>query len=106
MKILKQFFLIAALSSACFGVDPVPTPVSKPMKPEFPKIENIFAGALFEHNGTVLILIETWDHKFFYGNSWGKRYCLHSDFAPGGGTVEAVCADLRKSNYLYIGKAE
>ena len=71
-------------------------------------VAEIHSGACFGKGDKVdIILIETYNGRYFLGNSWGNKYTLYSNWSDErGGTPKRVAAYLRGQGYKYLGKAK
>lgn len=101
---LRLWALVLVLCLAFFGIG------SKSVEIEMPQgIECIHAGAVWGTDASpqLIILVETHNHRFLFGNAWDNRWSLYSNYLrEGGGTPAEVLAYVRGQGYTYRGKAK
>lgn len=103
-KNVRWWISILAICSAILALG------SKSVKVEMPQgIECIHAGAVWgtDTSPDLIILVETYNHRFLFGNAWDNRWMLYSNYMDkGGGEPAEVLAYVRGQGYTYRGKAK
>ncbi len=105
---MKIALLFLALFLGAFAVSMARTSTNPAIEKQTDGLECIHAGAVFaKKEGEIdIILIETWDNKFYLGNSWSQPFAIYSTFHRTGGASPAEClAYMRAAGYKYQGKA-